>query len=257
MERIESVNNKIIKLTNSLKIKKFRVKEGLFIAEGERLVLDSMKFQKPEYLIVSENFYNKDFDVKTYVVSEEIFKKLCETVTPQGIIGVFKTSFKDISQITFENTIVLNRLQDPGNLGTILRTAKATGFKNIILDNETVDVYNPKTVRSSMSAVFNINLYQSKNLKEDIIKLKEKGFHTVGTILNEKSKNLYSEEFNYPVAFVIGNEGAGIDEEIQKECDKCILIPMEEGIESLNASVACSVVMYEMFRREKYEKWRQ
>ncbi|MBE7029279.1 MAG: RNA methyltransferase [Clostridia bacterium] len=254
MERIESVNNKIIKLTNSLKIKKFRVKEGLFIAEGERLVLDSMKFQKPEYLIVSENFYNKDFDVKTYVVSEEIFKKLCETVTPQGIIGVFKTSFKDISQITFENTIVLNRLQDPGNLGTILRTAKATGFKNIILDNETVDVYNPKTVRSSMSAVFNINLYQSKNLKEDIIKLKEKGFHTVGTILNEKSKNLYSEEFNYPVAFVIGNEGAGIDEEIQKECDKCILIPMEEGIESLNASVACSVVMYEMFRREKYEK---
>ncbi len=257
MERIESVNNKIIKLTNSLKIKKFRVKEGLFIAEGERLVLDSMKFQKPEYLIVSENFYNKDFDVKTYVVSEEIFKKLCETVTPQGIIGVFKTSFKDISKITFENTIVLNRLQDPGNLGTILRTAKATGFKNIILDNETVDVYNPKTVRSSMSAVFNINLYQSKNLKEDIIKLKEKGFHTVGTILNEKSKNLYSEEFNYPVAFVIGNEGAGIDEEIQKECDKCILIPMEEGIESLNASVACSVVMYEMFRREKYEKWRQ
>lgn len=254
MERIESVNNKTIKLTNSLKIKKFRVKEGLFIAEGERLVLDSMKFQKPEYLIVSENFYNKDFDVKTYVVSEEIFKKLCETVTPQGIIGVFKTSFKDISQITFENTIVLNRLQDPGNLGTILRTAKATGFKNIILDNETVDVYNPKTVRSSMSAVFNINLYQSKNLKEDIIKLKEKGFHTVGTILNEKSKNLYSEEFNYPVAFVIGNEGAGIDEEIQKECDKCILIPMEEGIESLNASVACSVVMYEMFRREKYEK---
>lgn len=254
MERIESVNNKIIKLTNSLKIKKFRVKEGLFIAEGERLVLDSMKFQKPEYLIVSENFYNKDFDVKTYVVSEEIFKKLCETVTPQGIIGVFKTSFKDISKITFENTIVLNRLQDPGNLGTILRTAKATGFKNIILDNETVDVYNPKTVRSSMSAVFNINLYQSKNLKEDIIKLKEKGFHTVGTILNEKSKNLYSEEFNYPVAFVIGNEGAGIDEEIQKECDKCILIPMEEGIESLNASVACSVVMYEMFRREKYEK---
>lgn len=254
MERIESVNNKIIKLTNSLKIKKFRVKEGLFIAEGERLVLDSMKFQKPEYLIVSENFYNKDFDVKTYVVSEEIFKKLCETVTPQGIIGVFKTSFKDISQITFENTIVLNRLQDPGNLGTILRTAKATGFKNIILDNESVDVYNPKTVRSSMSAVFNINLYQSKNLKEDIIKLKEKGFHTVGTILNEKSKNLYSEEFNYPVAFVIGNEGAGIDEEIQKECDKCILIPMEEGIESLNASVACSVVMYEMFRREKYEK---
>jgi len=172
MERIESVNNKIIKLTNSLKIKKFRVKEGLFIAEGERLVLDSMKFQKPEYLIVSENFYNKDFDVKTYVVSEEIFKKLCETVTPQGIIGVFKTSFKDISQITFENTIVLNRLQDPGNLGTILRTAKATGFKNIILDNETVDVYNPKTVRSSMSAVFNINLYESKNIKEDIIKLK-------------------------------------------------------------------------------------
>lgn len=254
MERIESVNNKIIKYTNSLKIKKFRKEEGLFIAEGERLVLDGIEKREPEYIIVSEMFYKKDFPYKTYVVTDEVFKKLSETVTPQGVLAVFKTEEKDLKEISLENTVVLNRLQDPGNLGTILRTAKATGFNNILLDGECVDLYNSKTIRSSMSAIFDLNIYFSKDIKEDIKFLKSKGFSIAGTILSQDSTNLYQTSFGNPTAFVIGNEGSGISQDLIDICDKKVIIPMEAGIESLNASIAGSVVMYEIYRRAKYEK---
>lgn len=253
MERIESVNNKIIKFTNSLKVKKFRKQEGLFICEGERLVFDAIKFREPSYIIVSESFYKKDFPYKTYEVTETIFKKLSETVSPQGIMAVFKTDVKNIEDITPCNTVILNRLQDPGNLGTILRTAKAAGFNNIILDSECVDIYNAKTVRSSMSALFNLNIFISSSLKEDIISLKTKGFTVIGTVLDSDSVNLYKENFDGPVAFIIGNEASGMDKDLAEYCDKKVIIPMEEGIESLNASVAGSIVMYEILRRQKYE----
>lgn len=253
MERIESVNNKIIKFTNSLKVKKFRKQEGLFIAEGERLVFDAIKFKEPSYIIVSENFYKKDFPYKTYEVTENIFRKLSETVSPQGIMAVFECDIKNIEDITPCNTIVLNRLQDPGNLGAILRTAKATGFNNIILDSECADIYNSKTVRSSMSALFNLNIFLSEDLKKDIELLKKKGFSVTGTVLDNDSKNLYEETFDTPTAFIIGNEGSGMDKELTEYCDKKIIIPMKEGIESLNASVAASVVMYEILRRKEYE----
>ena len=253
MERIESVNNKIIKFTNSLKVKKFRKQEGLFIAEGERLVLDAIKYAEPSYIIVSENFYKKDFPYTTYEVTESIFKKLSETVSPQGIMAVFKTDIKNIKDITPSNTVILNRLQDPGNLGTILRTAKATGFSNIILDSECADIYNSKTVRSSMSALFNLNIFLSSSLKDDISFLKNKGFTVVGTTLQSDSVNLYKGEYEFPVAFIIGNEASGMDKDLIDLCDKKVIIPMEDGIESLNASVAGSVVMYEILRRQKYE----
>lgn len=253
MERIESANNKIIKFTNSLKVKKFRKQEGLFIAEGERLVLDAIKYVNPSYIIVSENFYKKDFPYKTYEVTESIFKKLSETVSPQGILAVFKTDIKNTDSITPCNTVILNRLQDPGNLGTILRTAKAAGFDNIILDCECADIYNSKTVRSSMSALFNLNIFLSSSLKDDIELLKNKGFTVIGTTLQSDSVNLYKGEYEFPVAFIIGNEGAGMDKDLIDLCDKKVIIPMEDGIESLNASVAGSVVMYEILRRQKYE----
>lgn len=253
MERIESVNNKIIKFTNSLKMKKFRKQEGLFICEGERLVFDAIKFREPSYIIVSESFYKKDFPYKTYEVTETIFKKLSETVSPQGIMAVFKTDVKNIEDITPCNTVILNRLQDPGNLGAILRTAKATGFNNVILDSECVDLYNSKTVRSSMSSLFNLNIYLSSSLKEDIVFLKRKGFSVCATLLDSDSVNLYKENFDENVAFIIGNEASGMDRDLIECCDKKIIIPMEDGIESLNASVAGSVVMYEILRRQKYE----
>ena len=182
MEIIESVNNKIIKYTNSLKDKKIRKKEGLFIAEGVRLVKDGMKIKKTEYLIVTEAFIDEEFPVKTYVVTENVFKKLSDTVTPQGILGVFKIENKPVADIKNENTVVLNNISDPGNMGTILRTAYASGFNNIIIDNKCVDLYNPKTVRSTMSALFNLNIFISDKLSYDLNLLKEKGFEDTGLL---------------------------------------------------------------------------
>ena len=253
MERIESVNNKTIKLTASLLKKKFRAEYGLFIAEGERLVLDAIKLCEPQYIIVSQNFHKKDFPYKTYEVPETVFEKLSDTVTPQGILAVFKTNIKKISDITPGDTIILNKLQDPGNLGTILRTAVATGIKNIVLDKNCVDIYNSKTVRSSMSAIFNLNIYISEDLENDIDFLKNNGFQVFCTALTKESKNLYSTSFLSPSAFVIGNEANGADPEIIDKCNEKIIIPMENKIESLNASVAGSIVMYEIYRRKKYE----
>ena len=173
MEKIESVNNKIVKYTCALNSKKARREEGKFIAEGARLVLDAMKTVKPEYIIVSESFYSKDYDVETYVVSDRIFKKLSDTVNPQGVLGVFKIIEKSLDDICNGNVIVLNNVSDPGNVGTILRTANAAGFCNVIMDSKCVDLYNPKTVRSSMSALFNQNIYISDNLERDLKLLKE------------------------------------------------------------------------------------
>lgn len=253
MEKIESVNNRIVKYTCALNSKKARKEEGKFIAEGARLVLDAMKTVKPEYIIVSESFYNKDFDVKTYVVSDRIFKKLSDTVNPQGLLGVFKISEKNIEDISGDNVIVLNNVSDPGNVGTILRTANAAGFYNVIMDSKCVDLYNPKTVRSSMSALFNQNIYISDNLERELKLLKEKGFSVLGSALSEESKELYRCDIKGPVAVVVGNEANGADEEILKMCDQKIIIPMKESIESLNVSIAASVIMYEILRRQEYE----
>lgn len=253
MEKIESVNNKIIKYTNSLKDKKARKKEGLFIAEGLRLVTDGMKIRKPEYVIISENFSCKDLGVKTYLVSENVFKKLSDTVTPQGILGVFKIKERNISEIEKENTLVLNNISDPGNMGTILRTAYGAGFKNIVIDNKSVDLYNPKTVRSTMSAIFNLDIYLSSNIVSDLKLLKEKGFEIIGSALTEDSKNIYSTKINSPSLVVMGNEANGIEKEVLDICDKKVIIPMKNNIESLNVSSAASVIMYEILRRQEYE----
>ena len=254
MEIIESVNNKIIKYTNSLKDKKVRKKEGLFIAEGLRLVLDGMKIAKPEYLIVTEAFKGEKFDVKTYVVSENVFKKLSDTVTPQGMLGVFKIENKAVSDMKRSNVIVLNNVSDPGNMGTILRTAYAAGFNNIIIDSKCVDLYNPKTVRSTMSALFNLNIYFSNSLSDDLSLLKEKGFEIIGSALTDDARDIYKSKINSPVAVVMGNEANGIEKDILDICDKKIIIPMKNIMESLNVSVAASVIMYEMLRREEYEE---
>lgn len=252
MEKIESVNNKLVKYTYSLNSKKGRREEGKFIAEGERLVRDAMLVSEPEYIIITEKYGKTDFGVKTYMVTESVFKKISDTVNPQGVMGIFKKFDRNIADITLENTVILNGVSDPGNVGTILRTANAAGFSNVIIDNKSVDLYNPKTVRSSMSALFNLNIYESEELYEDIIYLKKKGFNIYGTALTEASEDLYKTEIKFPVAVVVGNEANGIDDEILDICDKKIIIPMEKTIESLNASVAASVVMYEVLRRCNY-----
>lgn len=249
MEIIRSSNNKMVKYINSLKLKKTRQKENLFIAEGERLVNDAIKKKTPEFIVISEN-YKSDINCDNiYTVSEDVFKKISDTMTPQGILAVFKTDIKKINDIKIENTLILNRVSDPGNMGTMLRTAVATGFKNIIIDKECCDIYNPKTIRSSMSAVFDLDIYISDDLSKDIVSLKNKSFDIYSAVLNRNSTNLYDTDFKNPTGIIIGNEANGVDDEVIKSAGKSVFIPMEGNIESLNAAVAGSVIMYEILRR--------
>ena len=252
MKFIESINNKTIKFVASLKMKKTRDREGLFFAEGERNVCDGAQTQIPEMIFVSEEYKGKtDFGCEVYKVPENIFKKISDTETPQGILGVFKKKAGSLSEFAGENAIILNNLRDPGNIGTILRTAKAAGFKNIILDKGCADVYSPKTVRAAMSAIFGLNIYITDDLTDSISELKKMNYTVCAADMG--GKNMFETELLSPFAAILGNEANGVDESLLEKADFVLSVPMTGEIESLNAAVAGSVIMYEA-ARQKYHR---
>ena len=245
--KIESLNNKLIKLVSSLKMKKARDKEELFFAEGERNVSDGIKKASAEMIFISEGYKgNKDFPCKTYEVSDGVFKKISDTETPQGILGVFKKKEGSLSDIK-GNAVILNGVRDPGNMGTIIRCAKAAGFDTIICDKTCTDIYSPKTVRAAMSGIFGLNAVVSENLFEDIRKLKDMGYEIIAADMDGESS--FKAKLKFPLALILGNEANGIDEEILKASDRIISIPMNGEIESLNVAVAGSVLMFEAARQ--------
>lgn len=249
MIRIESMNNKTIKLVASLKMKKYRDKEGLFVAEGERNVCDGAEKEKPVMIFVSDGYKGKkDFSCDVYSVTESVFEKMSDTSSPQGILGVFRKKTVKAEEINEGNLLVLNGVSDPGNVGTLLRTAAAAGFKNVIADKASADVFSPKTVRSAMSAVFSLNIIQTSDLAGDIIQIKEKGYRIFCGDLG--GENLYKTVMIGKLGVIVGNEANGPDAVISALADVTVSIPMEEGTESLNAAVAGSVIMYESVRQK-------
>lgn len=249
MKRIESVNNKTIKLVSSLKLKKAREKENLFIAEGERNVIDGAKKRNPEMVFVSENYKGeRSFPCDVYEVTEQVFKKISDTETPQGILGVFKKINRSLDDITDENILLLNNLRDPGNIGTLLRTAKAAGFDTVIADKGCADLYSPKTVRAAMSGIFGLNIILCNELKEAIAELKKKKYTVYAADMN--GENMFHTEFEFPFGVILGNEANGVDEKVIAAAGKSVCIPMSGEMESLNAAVAGSVIMFEAARQK-------
>ena len=253
MKYIESDKNPKIKLINSLKTKKYREKEGLFFAEGERIVKDGIKKAKAEFIVLSSTYAEKnkvDFEGDIYIVPDKLFNYISDTVNPQGIMGIFKLEKQDISCCDFSlNTILLNGISDPGNMGTIIRTAEAAGFINIIIDKKSTDIFNPKTIRSTMSGVFNKNIYFCDDAGNLLSSIKDKT-EIYLLALCENSKNIFEEKFEKNCLLVVGNEANGIDNEILKAGYKSVIIPMCGEIESLNASVAGSIAMYEVYKKQ-------
>lgn len=250
MKFIESINNKTVKYVSSLKMKKVRDKEGVFFAEGERNVSDGAKKQTPEMIFVSEDFTgDTDFPCEVYKVTNQIFKKISDTESPQGILGVFKKNPGSLLKLNGENIIILNNLRDPGNIGTILRTAQAAGFKNVIVDKGCADVYSPKTVRSAMSGIFGLNIVATDNLVSTISELKNLGYKVCAADMN--GKNMFETDLSYPLAVILGNEANGVEKEVLEASDFVLSIPMSAELESLNAAVAGAVIMYEV-SRQKY-----
>ncbi len=250
---ITSAHNQIIKDIKELQTKKAtRKKQGLFVVEGLRAVKDIPSIAKVKYILATPQISKSQFShlaPSMWVeVSEDIYKLVSETQTPQGVMAVVQMPQHPLEELCIEdgNYLLLENLQDPGNMGTIIRTAYAFGFKGVFITKGSVDVYSPKVVRSTMSALFYLPIIIDYCLEECIAFLKEQGVCLYTTALSEQAKPLYDIQFTKRKAIVIGNEGNGVSKEMLDKTDYTIMIPMPGGAESLNASVAAGICMYEV-----------
>lgn len=236
---ITSVNNEYIKELNKLKIKKYRDQKHLFLVEGKHLVQEAYKTNKLKQLIIKQGI-EYDIDLKDIiVVSDDVIRKLSTTVSTIDMIGVCE--IVDNDALFGDKIIMLDKVQDPGNVGTIIRTALAFGFKDIFLSYDSADIHNQKVIRSSQGAIFSTNI-RYFNTKEVIKMLKEHGYIVYGTALKD-SKALSSFKSVKKLALVFGNEGQGISKEILDTTTANIFIEIAE-FESLNVAIAASICMY-------------
>jgi|SRR5690625_659449 len=240
---ITSTQNSQVKKWKKLHTRKGRIKTGLFLVEGFHLIEEA----KQSNWEITEIIIREDVDVPTWcedqfihIVSEAVFQHIAQTNTPQGIIGVVK--MKEWARFTGNHVILIDRIQDPGNLGTIIRTADAAGFSAVILGKGTVDLYNDKVIRATQGSLFHIPILQA-GLIDEISELKREGFSVWATALEDSTK--YTElEVPKKVALVLGNEGSGIDEGILHVADSVVNIPIYGKAESLNVSIAAGILMY-------------
>src|SRR5699024_2914061 len=255
-------NAKIKRIVQLRKKKKVRDAEGVFLVEGIRMFREI-----PEKLLqeiyISESCEGKEgkeirrrasaCGIRPELVSDGVFAYLSDTQTPQGIlcvVGQLSYSLEEVADASCPHMLVLDRLQDPGNVGTILRTAEGAGVTGILLDGECADIYNPKTIRSTMGSVFRMPFYYIQDLEEGIRYLKKRAICTYAAHL--EGKRAYDEEdYRKPCAFLIGNEGNGLRPEIADLADTYIRIPMAGEVESLNAAIASAVLMFEAGRQRR------
>lgn len=237
---ITSINNEYIKEISKLNEKKYRDKSNKYLIEGLHLVTEALKYDIIDTIIIREDF-SYETNIKHIIVSNEVMKKLSDNPSIPKIMAVVN---KKESTIKGNKILLLDRLQDPGNLGTIIRSAVAFNFDTIILSNDTVDLYNSKVLRSTQGMLFNINILR-QDLTSVINELKNNNYTIYGTKVdngNDVKKINNTNKF----ALIIGNEGTGISDNILKQCDKYLYIKMNNNCESLNAGVAASILMYEM-----------
>jgi len=239
--RIESLQNEKVKVWNKLKEKKYRDETNLFLIEEEHLVLEALKKGMVKELLVTEKC---DYDVPTYEVSKEIMKKLTSQVTAPKILAVCK---KMAEKPIYGSVLFLDGIQDPGNLGTIIRSAVAFSMPNIILNENCVDLYNPKVIRSTEGMLFSINVLR-RNTVECFRELKHVGYQIIGTDVIEGC-NPDSVAYQEKSVLVIGSEGHGMSKTAREYCDTFVKIPMNSACESLNAGVSASILLYERSKK--------
>ena len=236
-----SIDNKTIKEIKKLNNKKYRDKTNLFLVEGEHLVLEASKKGFIKTLILEENTSFK-LDVDTIYVTRNAINYISELDTPQNIMAICEK--KSDNKIIGNKLLILEDIQDPGNLGTIIRSALAFNIDTIILSKNTVDLYNSKVIRGSQGMLFHINIV-IYDLKEIIPELKKEDYKILGTKVT-KAKSLKSIEKYSRFAIIMGNEGNGMSDEISRLCDDFIYIDMNPLCESLNVGVATSIILYEL-----------
>lgn len=260
MQTITSKDNELIKHIRKLKDKKYRDESNEYVVEGVKLVEEAVKENaKIKQIIVCEDT-TRTYEIPTHImleiaryecisVSNKIFNIITQVTNPQGIMAIIEKNAQD-AQIDYSQDIivVLDDVQDPGNLGTILRTVDSIGLNQIIVSKGTADAFNSKVVRSTMGAIFRIKIIEVENLAQAIKEMRKHHFKLMVTSLQTEN-SIYDIQFNKKI-IVIGNESNGVSKGIQEMADEKAKIPMLGKTESLNASVAAGVVMYEYVRQK-------
>ena len=262
MQKIESRENRKFKWLNSLRIKKNRDREGVFVAEGLRLIREIPGDQRVKCFAASESFaaaqdlsaYEKQAEL--ILLPDGMFASICDTEHPQGILAVCeKLDWSMDVVFAGQNPFFLfaEELNDPGNLGTVIRTADACGVDAVFLSGGSVDLYNPKVLRATMGSLFHVPVFQGVDLAELSAKLHRQGVPLYAAHLQGDCFP-YALDLRESCAFLIGNEARGLSERASALCSRLVKIPMTGQAESLNASIAAGVLMYEVVRQRLAEK---
>jgi len=252
-----SKNNR--KMINALrKSRNLRQKNKRFLVEGLRSVCEAINSNyKIDFIVLSESFLENTLQKnpqlialinnnKIFRTSDQLFSELSDTVTPQGIMAVVEYKIFNLYEVISDNFLIiaLDRVKDPGNVGTIIRSSDAACADAIIFSKGCVDIYNPKVIRSTMGSVFHIPLIQSEDFSKELIKLKELGGRIITTHLRAE-KYYYEVDYTQPSIIVMGKEDEGVSEDVMKISDEIVKIPMLGRAESLNVSVAHGIMLYE------------
>lgn len=277
MERITSVsNNRIKEMVLWSARAKERRKADVYLVEGRKMFLEAPE-EELQQIFVAEALWERlelehedgsdpdiqlknrilksdgDDRISVFLVTDEVFRKISDTQTPQGILCVLRQKHYTLEELlTRENPllVILEDLQDPGNLGTILRTGEGAGITGVIMSKNTVDLYNPKTIRATMGSIYRVPFLYVEDLKPVFTELKKKGIQSYAAHLRG-TKYYDALDFTKETAFLIGNEGNGLRTETAELADQYLKIPMEGQVESLNAAIATSILMYEANRQRR------
>ncbi len=251
-------NPQVKRLLQLQKKSKVRDEENVFVVEGLRMFAE-VPAERVEKVYISESLYNKKKlelnlqDLPYEVLSDNVFLHVSDTKTPQGIMCIVKRKKYDLNELLKVNNphfMVLDNLQDPGNMGTIVRTAEGAGVDAVFMSKDCVDIYNPKTIRSTMGSIYRMPFIYIEDIPELLNQFRKNGVKSYAAHLD--GKNAYDkEDYTTGTAILIGNEGNGLRDEVTEKADILVRIPMQGQVESLNAAIAASVLMFEVFRQRR------
>lgn len=260
---ISSLSNAQVKNLIQLQKKvKAREEQGIFVIEGPKMFEEAREAGLLMKAYVSESFHqekcldNPDYflDLDYEIIVDCVFNEISETKTPQGILGTVKKAqyhLEDLLKDPDACLLLLEDIRDPGNLGTMIRTAEGAGISGIIFNRSTVDIYNPKVIRSTMGSIYRVPFYQAEDFEETLRKIKEQGITIFAAHLHGISYDTEGSFIN-KCAFLIGNEANGLSDSVSELADRRIRIPMAGKVESLNAAVAAAILMYEASRQRNH-----
>lgn len=251
-----TANHQVKQMVQFNKKGKHRNAQDVFVVEGVKMFSEAPR-ERIVKAYFSESYVEKQLqgklleDISCEVVEDSIFKNMCDTQTPQGVLCLVRQyhySLKELLQKENPLLLVLENIQDPGNLGTMIRTAEGAGVDGVILSPDCVDIYNPKTIRSTMGSIYRVPFFLADDLQGILKELRQEGIHTFAACLKE-SKSYEKGDYTKGTAFLLGNESNGLSLELAADADTRIRIPMEGKLESLNVSIASAILLYEACRQ--------